>query len=198
MLTFISRAKEVRKAEYLCECGKTTIAFTANVNRGHTSSCGCLRKKANSQRFTTHGHKSHGKRTKVYVAWMNMRARCSDPKRPGFKHYGGRGIGVCDRWQHSFEAFLEDMGEPAPGLTLDRIDNSKGYSKENCRWVTMSVQALNKRNCVRYELNGKSQTLSEWSRENGIGRLTMYKRIQSGVPLSVALTFTGNLRSRAA
>jgi len=86
------------------------------------------------------------------------------------------------------------MGEPGPGMTLDRIDNMDDYTPENCRWTTRAVQNLNKRNCVRYELNGKSQTLAEWSRETGIGRVTMLKRIQRGVPLHLALTKVGFLK----
>lgn len=104
-----------------------------------------------------------------------------------------RGIRVCRRWE-DFSNFLADMGEPGPGMTLDRIDNMGDYRPGNCRWTTYAVQALNKRNCVRYELNGKNQTLSEWSRETGIGRATLLKRIQRGVPLALALTTVGFLR----
>jgi hypothetical protein len=135
-----------------------------------------------------------GKRPRGYAAWVNMRQRCTNPKLAQWKDYGGRGIGFAPEW-NSFDRFLADMGEPAPQMTLDRIDNSKDYGPSNCRWASRAAQALNKRTCVRYELNGKSQTLAEWSRETGIGRVTMLKRIQAGVPLSVALTVKGNLRS---
>lgn len=143
-----------------------------------------------------HGQRSgvlqHGKRPQGYAAWVNMRQRCTNPKTPDFKNYGGRGITHCRRWE-AFEAFLSDMGEPEPNMTLDRIDNMGDYTPENCRWITRAVQNLNKRNCVRYELNGKSQTLAEWARETGIGRVTMLKRIQAGVPLRLALTVRGFL-----
>lgn len=135
-----------------------------------------------------------GKRPRGYAAWVNMRSRCRNPNVKAFKYYGGRGISYSPRWEE-FLNFIADMGEPPPNTTLDRIDNNGNYTAENCRWATRAVQALNKRNCVRYELNGKSQTLAEWSRETGIGRITMLKRIQAGVPLEIALTERRNLRS---
>ena len=79
--------------------------------------------------------------------------------------------------------------------SIDRIDNNGNYSKENCRWVAMSVQCTNKRNNVRYELNGKNLTLSEWEKETGVGRATIHKRVMRGVPLDQAITFKGYLKS---
>lgn len=184
------RAKH-KRAVYRCECGTDFVAFVGNVKRGTTRSCGCLRRKATGDRARIHGHRTA--RTKTYVAWVNMKARCDNSAVKGYADYGGRGITYDQRWS-DFAAFLADMGEAPKGLTLDRKDNAKGYSKDNCRWATRSQQALNKRSNVRYELNGKSQTLAEWSRETGIGRVTMLKRIQRGVPLSLALTAKGYLK----
>jgi len=159
----------------------------------------------------THGHnRKHGqrsgefyegKRPRGYAAWVNMRQRCTNPHRRDFENYGGRWnsscrsrpITFCLRWEE-FENFIADMGAPPPGATLDRIDNMDDYRPGNCRWVSRAVQNLNKRNCVRYTLNGKSQTLAEWARETGIGRVTMLKRIQRGVPLGLALSVKGYLK----
>jgi hypothetical protein len=127
-----------------------------------------------------------------------MKARCAGTGGGAdARNYRDRGISVCDSWRGSFEAFLTDMGEPPEGMSLDRVDNARGYSKENCRWATREEQNLNKRNNVRYTLNGRSLTLAEWSRENGIGRVTMLKRIQRGVPVDVALTTKGFLKHAA-
>lgn len=138
-----------------------------------------------------HGQRSgalyHGKRPQGYAAWVNMRQRCTNRRSPDFKNYGGRGISYCRRWE-VFEAFIADMGIPKPRMTLDRIDNSGDYTPENCRWITRAAQNLNKRNCVRYAWNGKLQTLAEWSRETGIGRITILKRLQRGWSIGRALT----------
>jgi hypothetical protein len=112
-----------------------------------------------------------------------------------FKNYGGRGISFAPRWD-VFENFIADMGEPAPNMTLGRIDNNANYGPGNCRWESRLVQGQNKRNNVRYTFNGQSLTLVEWSKQTGIGRITLLKRIQSGVPLEVAFTTKGFLGYR--
>jgi hypothetical protein len=140
----------------------------------------------------THGHRSERKRSRAYAAWVNMRSRCRNPNVKQFKDWGGRGISFDLRWE-SFEAFLADMGEPASGLSLDRLDNALGYSKSNCAWRTRAEQNLNKRNCVRYEFNGQTKTLAEWSRDLGIGRVTLLKRLQRGIPVERAFAASGYL-----
>jgi len=81
---------------------------------------------------------------KAYDCWVNMRQRCNNPKCPVYPYYGGRGISVHPDWD-LFPQFLADMGDPAEGLTLERLDNSKGYAKSNCHWATMAEQNDNKR-----------------------------------------------------
>ncbi len=109
------------------------------------------------------------------------------------KHYASRGIEVCEEWRLEFEPFKKWAMENGfqEGLVIDREDNEKGYSKDNCRWSSRTVQNLNRRNNVLYELNGESKTLGEWSKINGIGRVTMLKRLQAGVPVEIALTAKG-------
>ncbi len=83
--------------------------------------------------------------TPEYRAWWAMRDRCTNPAHRNWANYGGRGITVCDRWMNSFDNFLEDMGPRPDGMSLDRIDNEKGYGPGNCRWTTMVVQNNNRR-----------------------------------------------------
>src|SRR5919106_2312632 len=85
-------------------------------------------------------------RTPEYHSWLGMIRRCTNSKATGFKHWGGRGISVCDRWRNSYLAFLEDMGRrPSPEHSLDRINNNGNYEPGNCRWATSSEQRFNSR-----------------------------------------------------
>lgn len=182
------------RAEYFCECGAITVKWKSNVNTGHTKSCGCARKAATAARSTTHGHKVNRTPTKAYAAWVNMKTRCNRGNRPDAKNYIDRGIGYDPRWE-LFRNFLEDMGEPEfEWLSIDRIDNEKGYSKDNCRWADSTTQNLNKRNNVRYKFNEQNLTLTEWEKITGVGSVTMLKRIQRGVPLELALFYKGYLK----
>lgn len=126
-----------------CDCGAETTARFHHLIRDHKRSCGCLKR----DRFTTktHGHAPKGKPSSAYSTWCSMKRRCFNPKDKAWKHYGGRGITVCDRWRDSFESFLADMGEPPPGLSLDRRENNGNYEPGNCRWATQSEQVNNSR-----------------------------------------------------
>lgn len=122
--------------ECVCDCGTSTIVEACHLRSGGTKSCGCLSR----DNSTTHGYAG----TRIYRVWMSMRNRCDEPSCAGYQYYGGRGIAYDVRWR-KFEAFLEDMGEGAKGLQLDRIDSNGGYCKANCRWVTSSVNLKNRR-----------------------------------------------------
>jgi hypothetical protein len=106
-----------------------------------------------------------------------MRSRCLNPRNIGFAHYGGRGITVCGRWANDYNAFLSDMGEAPPGLSLERKNNELGYSPENCVWANITTQLNNQRRNVRIEFNGKTQTAAMWAAELNIGQDTfLYRR----------------------
>jgi hypothetical protein len=118
-----------------------------------------------------------------------MKERCCNPSNKHYKDYGARGIAICDRWQTSFEAFLEDMGpKPTGKYTIERVDNSKGYSPENCIWATDKTQARNTRNNRCFTLNGETQCLSAWAEDYGIEYPILWSRIKRGWPIEKALT----------
>jgi hypothetical protein len=122
-----------------CDCGTEKQVTKSNLQKGKTSSCGCLRHDLNF----IHGHTT--KTSSAYGRWNAMKQRCTNPKHKRFADWGGRGITVCERW-NDFLNFLADMGEPpSPELTIDRIDNDKGYSKGNCQWATRLQQTYNRR-----------------------------------------------------
>lgn len=158
---------------WLCRCrvcgGEKPIP--AGRLRDGQDSCGCLKSSRCRAAATRHGYadKRLRKQDPTYKAWMHIRSRCRNPKDKKFADYGGRGIGVCERWLESFENFLADMGErPGPGYSIDRRDNNKGYEPENCHWATAIQQGNNKRNNRWVTLDGRTQTLAQWARERGL------------------------------
>lgn len=124
----------------------------------------------------------------TFKTWDAMRYRCGNENSKDYERYGARGIKVCARWQHSFEAFLADMGEKPEGMSLDRIDHNGNYEKDNCRWATATTQARNRRNNVILEYNGDVGPVSYWAEKVGLERKTLEYRIRSGWEVGRALT----------
>ena len=171
-----------RKGKYKCHCGNITEADKYNVASGKSKSCGCLRSLPYAKK-----HGMSGGKSKAYLAWKGLRHRCTDPNYQYAHRYSGRGIGYDPRWD-DFENFLEDMGEPELGQTLDRKDNDLGYSKENCRWASIEEQANNKSNNRTFVINGKRQTLSQLSKKAGLESRTVWSRLETGMSIKKALT----------
>lgn len=167
----------------VCECGKMVDVLGYHLRSGATKSCGCLSVDWSRENATKHGH--HGEPT--YWRWNGMRDRCNNPKNKHWKDYGGRGIKCCERWD-SFENFLADMGERPKGMQLDRIDNNKGYSKENCRWVTCSQNGRNKRDSIYLTFNGETKHIKEWAERTGIPYDSIRNRIKHGWEVDRILT----------
>lgn len=130
-----------------CTCGNKSKVQQGSLTSGRSKSCGCL-----SREILARGNnRTHGKSdTKEYRSWSLMKQRCYDKNRPDYHHYGGRGITVCNRWLESFENFYGDMGDCPEGFQLDRQDNKKNFSLENCKWVCSGEKsgnrAINKNN----------------------------------------------------
>jgi hypothetical protein len=125
---------------------------------------------------------------KNWFRWYHMIQRCHNPKHPRFGNYGGRGITVCDRWRASYEAFVADMGlPPEPGLTIDRRDNDRGYSPDNCRWATSTTQSRNKTTSRYLEHDGVRLTLTDWAPRLGLTVQGLHARLRR---MSVAEALT--------
>lgn len=153
----------------VCECGNQKIVPSESLIRGDSKSCGCLKRDLLIARYNNRERfrfkELHKNGVGVYYA---MLGRCKNPTNREFKNYGGRGITVCDRWRESFENFLEDMGDPPPGLQLERSDNDGPYSPENCRWATVLEQGQNRRTNKNFEWNGRRMTITDIARHEGV------------------------------
>ena len=129
-----------------------------------------------------HGHTRFGRNTPTYSSYRSMINRCENENVERFKHYGGKGIHVCDRWKgdKGFENFLSDMGDKPDGMSLDRLDTSKGYCRENCRWATNKEQANNRTTNVWVEVEGQNITLKEAADMYAVSykRLWKYVRVK--------------------
>lgn len=134
-----------------CDCGKTVYTTRTRLEKGLTKSCGCLQRQRASEANKTHGLSS----SKIYSVYRDMKRRCNSKNHHAYKYYGGRGITVCKSWNNDFSAFYKWalINGYEEGLTIDRIDNDEGYSPENCRWVTMTIQCNNRRKPKNIELS---------------------------------------------
>ena len=164
-----------------CDCG---VVYTVRLSRllEGVKQCSTCRA-AERKRAAEIGHKHP-----LYRVWAGMISRCHVPTCANYRNYGARGITVCDRWRGSaktgdvvgFRNFVEDMGERPEGLTLERVDNNAGYSKENCRWVSRRANTMNKRNTLKVDI-------PELSKQLGVPRSTLYYRLARNQPLDATV-----------
>jgi hypothetical protein len=167
-----------------CSCGTVCTVTTDKLLSGHTRSCGCLQREITIRRSTTHGLRHQDE----YEIWCAIKARCNNPKHIAYARYGGRGIRVCDEWQHDFPRFFADMGPRPPGLTIERKDNDKGYSADNCRWATYKEQSANSSKPRYIEWNKERRSITDWAKHLHMPRLALQGRFNNGWTIERALT----------
>jgi hypothetical protein len=158
--------KRLRQFLCACECGGTITAALRNLRSGKTASCGCS--------GVTHGRSL----TVEYRTWTAMWQRCTNSRNPMYKHYGQRGIAVCQRWE-SFESFLADMGLRPPGrrISVERIDNNGNYEPENCRWATQPEQRRNTSKTHFVTFQGETMCLTDLAIKIGMKPSTLFSRV---------------------
>jgi DNA-binding XRE family transcriptional regulator len=160
-----------------CDCGNTTVSFVSYLRSGHTRSCGCLKRETSScgaaARFTSHGKSQ----TLIYRLWVSIRQRCKTDKDYADKVF------VCREWESSLDAFSDwaIANGWRKGLSLDRIDNGRGYSPDNCRFITPLEQARNKTNNKLTAAKARdikarlgSTTQAALAQEYGVSKYTIY------------------------
>lgn len=165
-----------------CDCGTEKVLMASTLKQGRTKGCGCV------LAAIRHGQMN----SLTYRSWQHMIRRCHTPTCDSYDDYGGRGISVCPQWQGEggYQQFFTDMGErPSAQYSIDRYpDNDGNYEPGNCRWATMSQQALNKRSNVRLEFDGRVQTVKEWADETGLAPNTIRSRLKRGWSINDALS----------
>ena len=173
------KSKTIKKKVFAqCDCGSIFERDVYSILNGKSTNCGCIQNIKTKERMTTHGKSSK----KIYKVWRSMLVRCNNKNSKSYKDYGGRGIFVCDEWKTSFENFYSWATENGykEGLEIDRINNDKEYSPNNCRIVNREDNANNKRNTRMITINNETKTAKEWSEISGISRRLIIDRFHKG------------------
>ncbi len=193
-LTVINyQGQKSNKSMWLCQCscGLYIIPNSTDLERGHTKSCGCLDSEVARERMTTHGQSY----TREYNIWKGIKTRCLNPSHGDYKNYGAKGITISDEWAKDFNQFYTDMGQsPEKNSTVERIDNTKGYCKDNCKWATYREQSRNRISNRQLTYNGKTQCITDWDKEMGFKQGVIGKRLKRGWSLDFAMTKPENYR----
>jgi hypothetical protein len=163
-----------RRVKCICNCGNYKTILLENLRSSHTKSCGCLKLEQLMERTAKHNLSSHV----LYDVWKAMKQRCFNHFNPAYKYYGGRGITVCKQWRDDFMSFYNDMNVSyKKDLTIERINNNKEYSKENCKWATTTEQSRNKRNNRFITYKGESKILTDWAEYLNIKKSVLTNRL---------------------
>lgn len=181
------------KCKCKCECGNIKIIRYSDLRSGKTVSCGCYAKEKNKENHTIHGKSN----SRLFSIWANMISRCENKNIDTYKYYGKRGISVCYEWRNSFQEFYDwsISNGYKENLTLDRIDNNKNYSPDNCRWATIKEQSNNRRGNRILTYNGETRTLTQWAEIIGCRESMLRSRLNRGWSVEKAIE-TPKLKSK--
>lgn len=177
-LTVIERAGSTKAGRAIwkckCSCGNYTNSVSSDLRNGDVKSCGCYRHDIDILRSA-----ASNKNTRLYRIWIAMKKRCYNKNDSKYKYYGEAGIDVCEDWRTSYKSFKEwsTSNGYAEDLTIDRIDVSRGYYPDNCRWVSMKVQSNNRSNNRIITYNGTNYTLAQLAEKFNLPYNKLYHRV---------------------
>lgn len=194
-VTSIEKQNDKTMLNCKCECGNRIVREVYMIGNGSVKSCGCSKGDA-IRRYNNSGKRSKGcykdgrSLHPLYGTWFQMISRCENPKSKHYKHYGVRGIKVCDEWNDfwNFVNWSDSVGGRPNGFTIDRIDNDGNYEPSNCRWADWRTQTTNKSSNVILEYNGISKTMIEWCEELKIHPHTLQNRLNRGWSVEKSLS----------
>lgn len=193
VLEFSYRGNDYRKYFWRCQCACGTVKDVnhSRLIAGRSTRCGrCANRRENNPNYF-HGESNN----RIYGVWRDMRSRCQVSTHAAYRHYGGRGIRVCERWQ-DFSLFFEDMGNPPDGkYSIERNDVNGNYEPSNCRWATMNEQARNRRNNRMLTHDGETMCVTDWANRIGMSCNAIRCRLKRGWSVEDALT-TPSLKPR--
>lgn len=181
-LTVLKRTDKKKFGTYLylckCDCGNESLVNRRDLKR--TKSCGCLCKERALAKTKIHGKTN----TRLYQVWCGIKQRCLNPNNNRYYIYGAEGKVMCDEWLHNFQAFYDwsmengfDENAPRGQCTIERIDGTKGYSPDNCKWATAKEQANNRRSNHFVTYKGETYTITELAKKLGVSRTTIRRRL---------------------
>lgn len=176
----VSQKKQRRRFLCICDCGNNKECDLIKLTTGKARDCGCIKKLNATIRATKHGDSN----SRLYRIYNHMKARCYNSKKPDFKHYGGRGIEVCQEWLHSYESFRDWALSHGyvDNLSIEREDVDGNYGPENCKWIPLSLQNSNKRNTRYVTIEGVRVSVPEIAKQYDIPTVVITNRLNYGIP----------------
>lgn len=189
LLTYLGegpRTATTRRGIFECDCGTVKPMAIHRIRNGTVYSCGCEGARRTASRFTKHG----GYKTGEYKSWNAMMQRCHNENDTSYPYYGAKGIAVCHQWHgpQGFLRFHAYIGERPSGMSIDRIDNDKGYEPGNVRWATDKQQTNNRSTSKLLTFRGETMNSRDWGARLGMGKNTISERLRAGWSVERALT----------